>query len=289
MSWHYLPALVGESSEHTCSDGEPSAPWKRSRTVERCSFVGRETVCFLCSQSGTTAIPSTEDPGVTAWISSLPDSHASPSAPQERKSIHSTRGTAGQQPFAFLEKCSQGISYWKTSQGCFLDLTGISDRYSETWPRSGMMRSGTAFPLRPSVPRTSEIGSGCLPTPTAVSYGYNQGGAMGRTGPKRYSLDMMARKNLWPTPLASDGKKDPTKSLARVIQTGHQRGRRDGTTREGQQITGAPENRGGVLNPPWVAWLMGWPIDWTDLKPLEMDRWHHWCESFGMNCEGRQG
>ena len=181
MSWHYLPALVGESSEHTCSDGEPSAPWKRSRTVERCSFVGRETVCFLCSQSGTTAIPSTEDPGVTAWISSLPDSHASPSAPQERKSIHSTRGTAGQQPFAFLEKCSQGISYWKTSQGCFLDLTGISDRYSETWPRSGMMRSGTAFPLRPSVPRTSEIGSGCLPTPTAVSYGYNQGGAMGRS------------------------------------------------------------------------------------------------------------
>jgi hypothetical protein len=25
---------------------------------------------------------------------------------------------------------------------------------------------------------------------------------------------------------------------------------------------------GGQLNPSWVEWLMGWPIGWTDLKPL---------------------
>jgi len=29
---------------------------------------------------------------------------------------------------------------------------------------------------------------------------------------------------------------------------------------------------GGPLNPPWVEWLMGWPLGWTDLKPLEMDK-----------------
>ena len=28
------------------------------------------------------------------------------------------------------------------------------------------------------------------------------------------------------------------------------------------------------LNPAWVEWLMGWPIGWTDLKPLEMDKCH---------------
>ena len=28
----------------------------------------------------------------------------------------------------------------------------------------------------------------------------------------------------------------------------------------------------GTLNPTWVEWLMGWPIGWTDLKPLEMDK-----------------
>ena len=26
---------------------------------------------------------------------------------------------------------------------------------------------------------------------------------------------------------------------------------------------------GGKLNPMWVEWLMGWPLGWTDLKPLE--------------------
>jgi hypothetical protein len=29
---------------------------------------------------------------------------------------------------------------------------------------------------------------------------------------------------------------------------------------------------GGKINPEWTEWLMGWPIGWTDLKPLETDR-----------------
>ena len=33
---------------------------------------------------------------------------------------------------------------------------------------------------------------------------------------------------------------------------------------------------GGQLNPPWVEWLMGWPIGWTDLKPLETDKYRQW-------------
>jgi hypothetical protein len=28
----------------------------------------------------------------------------------------------------------------------------------------------------------------------------------------------------------------------------------------------------GQLNPNWVEWLMGWPLGWTDLKPLVMDK-----------------
>ena len=30
----------------------------------------------------------------------------------------------------------------------------------------------------------------------------------------------------------------------------------------------------GRLNPTWVEWLMGWPLGWTDLKPLETDKSH---------------
>ena len=33
---------------------------------------------------------------------------------------------------------------------------------------------------------------------------------------------------------------------------------------------------GGQLNPEWVEWLMGWPIGWTDLKPLEMGKYLSW-------------
>ena len=29
---------------------------------------------------------------------------------------------------------------------------------------------------------------------------------------------------------------------------------------------------GGQLNPTWVEWLIGWPLGWTDLKPLGMDK-----------------
>ena len=31
---------------------------------------------------------------------------------------------------------------------------------------------------------------------------------------------------------------------------------------------------GGSLNPTWVEWLMGWSLGWTDLKPLETDKFH---------------
>ena len=41
------------------------------------------------------------------------------------------------------------------------------------------------------------------------------------------------------------------------------------------------ERIGGALNPLWVEWLMGWPIGWTDLKPLEKDRFQQWLRSFG--------
>ena len=51
---------------------------------------------------------------------------------------------------------------------------------------------------------------------------------------------------------------------------------------------GAPPLRevaGGPLNPTWVEWLMGCPIGWTALKPLEMDGcrwWERWLSSFSV-------
>ena len=39
---------------------------------------------------------------------------------------------------------------------------------------------------------------------------------------------------------------------------------------------------GGVPNPMFVEWLMGWPLGWTDLKLLEMDKYQKWQEQHGV-------
>ena len=44
---------------------------------------------------------------------------------------------------------------------------------------------------------------------------------------------------------------------------------------------GLSETTGGSLNPDWVEWLMGWPIGWTGLRPLETGRFQKWLELHG--------
>jgi hypothetical protein len=34
----------------------------------------------------------------------------------------------------------------------------------------------------------------------------------------------------------------------------------------------------GSLNPDWVEWLMGIPIGWTSLNPLEKEQYDKWLE-----------
>lgn len=41
--------------------------------------------------------------------------------------------------------------------------------------------------------------------------------------------------------------------------------------------------RGGQLNPMWVEWLMGWPLGWTDSRPLGTGRFLTWLRSRGLN------
>lgn len=36
------------------------------------------------------------------------------------------------------------------------------------------------------------------------------------------------------------------------------------------------EQQTGQLNPRWVEWLMGWPIGWTSLEPLQGLVWPDW-------------
>jgi hypothetical protein len=173
----------------------------------------------------------------------------------------------------------------------------------------------------------SEIESGSLlPNPTATSYGSNQGGSAGRTGPVRLSLQAMASKAKWPTIRSTDGERGGRGDLIQAVRGNENshfrtwqtptvqdaRGRdrhnqKDGSvilsllgqarllptpTTQDVENNGAPSqaNRnspplnsvaGGALNPEWVAWLMGWPIGWTSLEPLGMDKFQQWLLSHG--------
>lgn len=195
-----------------------------------------------------------------------------------------------------LASYDPATSLWRTSQACLLEEWAT---YSGSWPRSGMMRNGMVYRLPPLVPLTDVTASGSwatpqahdagkgnpqrvgrygtkhggrnlndevalYPTPSATSYGSNQGGAMGRTGPVRHSLDSMARTGMWPTPTSRDfrsGKASP-ETMARNARP-------------------LSETIGGTLNPTWVEWLMGWPLGWTALEPLETDRYQQWLRSHG--------
>jgi hypothetical protein len=74
----------------------------------------------------------------------------------------------------------------------------------------------------------------------------------------------------WPTPTKADA----------AVKTG-MRPSRAATNRKTGYLN---ETITGQLNPMWVEWLMGWPLGWTDLKPLETDRFRQWLEKHGTSC-----
>lgn len=62
----------------------------------------------------------------------------------------------------------QNTSSLKMSQTCFQEITDDgSSGFLASWPRSGLMRSGTVYRLPQLTPNTIEIGCGLWPTPLA--------------------------------------------------------------------------------------------------------------------------
>jgi hypothetical protein len=106
----------------------------------------------------------------------------------------------------------------------------------QTWPRWGSMRNGECF-QQPMWEQTI----------CEKEYG---------------SL----HKEKWPTPVARDYKDTGTKEAL-------SRAKAKRTSPGVALIIGA--ELGGSLNPIFSEWLMGWPLGWTDLKPLGMDKFHY--------------
>jgi hypothetical protein len=93
---------------------------------------------------------------------------------------------------------------WRT---CQASLFGEWIEYSETFPKSGMMRGGQLSPLPTSVPPTSERESGLWRTPGAHETSGGAANANDRLaqGHAVSLSDQVNTPDKWPTPTASEG------------------------------------------------------------------------------------
>lgn len=77
-----------------------------------------------------------------------------------------------------------------------------------------------------------------------------------------------AQVQQWPTPIATDAKKMPSKSLSRAVRPDLKFSHRHNGKKTFFVNSSNLETtvNGGQLNPAWVEWLMGFPIGWTELE-----------------------
>jgi len=151
----------------------------------------------------------------------------------------------------WFAKWNPDLCCWRTSQ---LSLLGGWMTYSGRWPRSGLMRNGIAYRLRPLVPRISGTGYSFLPTPdTGESKNGHGRRGVANSGNSQSSrnLDAMANTGKWPF--------FPTPCAGRKGLDGGSNTRMQAK----ENGTWVPT---GKLNPEWVEWLMGFPLGWTDCE-----------------------
>jgi hypothetical protein len=293
MSWLYSQALVAEYLGENFLDGEQSAPLNGKPTPQAYCSLDKMMEVSRLSRYGMTFKPLMESLGQELLTLYLADFHVKTLVPQEKaQELMESDQECGEKWRASFVKFDPNTSLWRTHQ---CSLLGDLDEFLETWPQWGLMRDGecweqktleqtirgTEFGLSPNgldyfhTPNTTGLDGGSnsrralkkrmemIPTPTAR----DGSGVRGKAAQERKNnpidtVPIYVQK--FPTPQSNDAKnavvRHRTKSLQIMLG--------------GTIATENPELIGGQLNPMWVEWLMGWPLGWTDLKPLEMDKFH---------------
>jgi DNA (cytosine-5)-methyltransferase 1 len=301
MSWLYSRVLVEAFLEDTSLDGEQSVQSNGSNTQLAYCAPDKMTGFSRLSRFGMTYKPLKENLGEELLTLYLEAFHA-PTFPQQEKEqeLMEKPLECGEKWRGSFTKYDQVSCSWKTHQ---CSLLGDLDEFLETWPQWGLMRNGecweqktleqttrgTEFGLSPNgldsfhTPNTTGLDGGSnsrkalrkrLMFPTPVKSEGNGSAAfkltdaveasMGKTMPKfQKNPDKWQEFQTWPTPVTRDYKDTGTQeSMTRALN------KRDSPGLA--LMVGAAT--GGKLNPMWVEWLMGWPLGWTDLKPLVMDK-----------------
>ena len=296
MSWLFSQALVEVFLEDTSLDGEPSALSSGNPTPQAYCAPDKMTVFSRLSRFGMTFKPLTDIPGEELSMSSVVAFHVRTLA-QQGKAQELTENAAGcgEKWHASFAKYDPDLSLWKTPQ---CSLLGDSEEFLETWPQWGLMRDGecweqrtleqtirgTGYGLSPDnvnafhTPNTTGLDGGSnsrkalrarttmWPTPRTITGGAEDASNKIRPSGHRGQTNLAGAVQKWPTPQASDNRDRgnmSNPSIQRRVAIGKQ-----------IMLSQSVDPISGQLNPTWVEWLMGWPLGWTDLKPLEMDKSH---------------
>ena len=282
-NYTYLQEQAEESLEE-CSLATPQSQQSKSNhTAKKSCEPDSGTESCQSSQFLETSKNSMEDHGEAPLMFFVEDSRAKTSVQRVQvQELPAHVQDFGKSMRDSLEKSGLDLSLPKTHH-CF-GLGGL-ELSSKIWPRWGMMQGGECSELGTLVRPTSATGCGFWPTPcankiTASGELVNADGIpwdgeskphSQKTGKPVQTALMDKVIHAWPTPTRRDWK--GTNAPAGLT-------RKDGKSRLDQlpnavAYGGTQTPQKGQLNPSWVEWLMGWPIGWTDLKPLETDRFRN--------------
>jgi len=241
MKWHYSQVLVEEFWEENCLDGEQFVPLNKTPTASAYCSKDRMKAFSRLSPSGMTFAPLMESLGEELLMWFLEGFHVQTSQLLEKGLESRENKVASGQKWQGLLARYSPDLHLLKTAQC--SLLEDSTQYSVTLPRWGLMQNGDVFQQPKSEQITKGIESGL-------------------------SLRM------WPTPTAGDHARN-------TIPPSIGKSRGFDLSMKVLQVEIAEKKTGGQLCPIFVEYLMGWPLEWTDLKPLEMDKFQKWLELHG--------
>lgn len=254
--------------------------------TESSQSIGQMSLDFGTCES---AAFTTCQPPMQSWVASRAKTSATPGS---GRGLRVSVAAYGLSSPALLASYDHATCSWRTSQR---SLDGDLTPFLETWPRSGLMRSGTAYRLPPLVPLTA--GTGCLswPTPSAEQHNYQEDPAQWLERRERIKakgingngmgMPLGIAVKLWPTPRHSDADRGGRGDLIQAVRgnpNSHYKmwptptavdhkganTRAPGKERplcDDDLPTRVARESSGQLNPQWVELLMGFPPGWTEL------------------------
>jgi hypothetical protein len=249
MSYTFLQEQGEESLAECFSDIEQSVRLKLNLTAEKFSCNDNETESCRGSQFGTMCEHLMENRGEglqTLCVEGSPVKILAKLEQQtEQKDLMESVLVYGQSLQGSFMKYDQRTSSWKTHQ---CSLFGGLTEFSDSWPRWGMMQNGECSVLGTLAHCTSVKGYGSWPTPIKSDY-----------------FPICKKTMEW----KEQGKDRPS-------------GAKIGFSLKWHRPCVERWTENGKIIPMLHETLMMWPIGWTALRPLAMDKYRQWLLAHGV-------